>query len=351
MKTMRGPGLFISQFIGDAPPFDSLEGMAGFAAGLGFKALQIPVHDRRFVDLDRLGEAGYVEAVMAVLERAGMVVSEISAARAGALLAVHPAYDDVMDVFARTADRGNPAARQARAAADLHAAIGLAARSGAGRLGVFSGGLAWPYFYPYPPAPPGLVDRAFDELARRWRPILDAADAQDVDVCFELHPGQDLHDGATFERFLALVDRHPRARVLYDPSHMLLQQMDYLGFIDRYHARIGAFHVKDAEFRRSASRGVYGGYGEWIDRPGRFRSLGDGQIDFHGIFDRLTEYGFDGWAVLEWECCLKNAMDGAAEGARFIDGHITRVAERAFDAGMRGAAPPEVLDRMLGLRR
>ena len=351
MQTIRGPGLFISQFIDNVAPFDSLQGMADFAAGLGFKALQIPVHDRRFIDLQRVHEAGYVDGLMSILGRAGLVVSEISAARAGALLAVHPAYDDMVDVFAAEHLRGNPAARQARAADDLLKAIELAARCGAGRLGVFSGGLAWPFLYPYPPAPPGLFDRAFAELAARWRPVLDAAEAQGVDLCFELHPGQDLHDGTTFERFLTLVDHHPRARILYDPSHMLLQQMDYLGFIDRYYARIGAFHVKDAEFRRSDRSGVYGGYNAWIDRPGRFRSLGDGEIDFRGVFDRLTQYGFDGWAVLEWECCLKNSQDGAAEGARFIAEHIIRVADRPFDVGMRRGASPDMLERMLGMKR
>jgi sugar phosphate isomerase/epimerase len=101
----------------------------------------------------------------------------------------------------------------------------------------------------------------------------------------------------------------------------------------------------------SASRGVYGGYGDWSERPGRFRSVGDGAIDFRGIFDRLTQYGYDGWAVLEWECCLKHPLDGAAEGARFIADHIIRVSDRSFDAGMRGAQAPDAVERMLGLKR
>ena len=350
-RTIRGPALFISQFIGPPPLFSTLDDVAAFAAGLGFKALQLPVHDPRFVDLERLDDHGYVDDIAGRLDRLGLVISEVAAPRAAQLIAVHPAYDEVLDTFAPAAVRGNPAARRARAEADLRRAITLAARLGVGKVTVFSGGLAWPYFYPYPPPLPGLIERAFDELARRWRPLLDAADKEGIDLCFELHPGQDLHDGATFERFLALVDQHPRAKLLYDPSHMLLQHMDYLGFIDRHHDRIAAFHVKDAEFVASPDRGVYGGYAGWLDRPGRFRSVGDGQIDFGGIFDRLTRYGFDGWAVLEWECCLKNAMDGAAEGARFIADHIIRVAERPFDAGMRPQGSADAVDRSLGLSR
>ena len=76
---------------------------------------------------------------------------------------------------------------------------------------------------------------------------------------------------------------------------------------------------------------MYGGYAGWVERAGRFRSLGDGQVDFGAIFSKLAQYDYPGWAVLEWECCLKHPEDGAREGAVFIRDHIIRVAERAFD--------------------
>lgn len=350
-KTIRGPGLFISQFIGTEPPFDTLGGLAEWAGELGFEALQIPLSDRRLKDLADLSDAQAVSKIEAVMSKAGLAVSEIAAQRPGQLLAVHPAYDETMDALALPDVHGQPAARQARAEQDLRRAIVRAASLGTGKVVVFSGGLAWPYLYPYPPRPAGLVERAFGELARRWRPLLDEADRASVDLCFELHPGQDLHDGVTFERFLGQVDDHPRVKINYDPSHFLLQQMDYLGFIDRYHARIGAFHVKDAEFTPSPASGVYGGYQDWLDRPGRFRSVGDGQIDFGGIFDRLTRYGYDGWAVLEWECCLKNSNDGAREGAQFISDHIIRVSERSFDAMLDAPMSADKVDRVLGIAR
>jgi len=350
-KTIRGPGLFISQFIGAEPPFDRLGDLAAWAGDLGFKALQIPVSDPRLKDLARLSEKDAVIRIESVISKAGLAISEIAAQRSGQLLAVHPAYDETMDILASPEVRGRPAARQAEAEQDLRRAIARAAILGANKVVTFSGGLAWPFFYPYPPRPLGLIERAFDELARRWRPLLDEADRAGVDLCFELHPGQDLHDGATFERFLACVDHHPRVKINYDPSHFLLQHMDYLGFIDRYHARISAFHVKDAEFTPSAASGAYGGYQDWLNRPGRFRSVGDGQIDFRGIFDRLTGNGYDGWAVLEWECCLKNSDDGAREVARFIDGHIIRLSKRPFDATLAASMSPEKLDRVLGIGR
>jgi len=170
-----------------------------------------------------------------------------------------------------------------------------------------------------------------------------------VDACYELHPGEDLHDGVTFERFLDAVGGHKRANILYDPSHMILQQLDYLEFLDIYHERVRAFHVKDAEYRPSGRSGVYGGYQSWIDRAGRFRSLGDGQIDFNAIFSKMAQYDFPGWAVLEWECCLKHPEDGAAEGAKFIQEKIIRVTEKAFDDFAGGGADAAKNKRVLGL--
>jgi sugar phosphate isomerase/epimerase len=213
----------------------------------------------------------------------------------------------------------------------------------------FSGALAWPFFYPWPQRPAGLIQEAFQELGRRWLPILNDFDDVGVDVCYELHPGEDLHDGVTFERFLDEVNQHKRANILYDPSHMVLQQLDYLEFLDFYHERVRAFHVKDAEFRRNGKSGVYGGYQDWIDRPGRFRSLGDGQVDFHSIFSKMAQYDYPGWAVLEWECCLKNPKAGATEGAIFIRDRIIHVTDRAFDDFAGSGADEETNRKILGL--
>ena len=129
----------------------------------------------------------------------------------------------------------------------------------------------------------------------------------------------------------------------------VLQQLDYLDFIDIYRDRIVAFHVKDAEFNPTGRQGVYGGFQSWVDRAGRFRSLGDGQVDFKGVFSRLAAADFDGWAVLEWECCLKHPEDGAREGAAFIRDHIIRVTDKAFD-DFAGAEADDAGNRaMLGI--
>jgi len=165
-----------------------------------------------------------------------------------------------------------------------------------------------------------------------------------------VHPGEDIFDGETFEMFLERVKGHKACHILYDPSHFVLQQLDYLAYIDIYKDRIKMFHVKDAEFRPTGRQGVYSGYAPWVNRAGRFRSLGDGQVDFNGIFSKMAANNFEGWAVLEWECALKHPEDGAREGSAFIKKHIIRVTEKAFDDFAAGGDTSVAL-RTLGLKQ
>lgn len=351
MKTLQGPALFLAQFCSDEAPFNSLETIAAWAGSLGFKGVQIPTWDKRVFDLESAaGSIEYCNQFKALLAKHGLVVTELSTHLQGQLVAVHPAYDEMFDGFAPELLRGNPVARQQWAVDQLMLAAQASKNFGLQAHATFSGALLWPYLYPWPQRPAGLVETGFRELADRWRPVLDAFDSAGVDLCYEIHPGEDLHDGATFERFLAAVDNHPRCNILFDPSHFVLQQLDYLAFIDRYHERIKMFHVKDAEFNSTAQQGVYGGYENWIDRAGRFRSLGDGQVDFKQIFAKLAAYNYTGWAVLEWECCLKHPEDGAKEGAKFIQEHIIRVTEKAFDDFARGGTDQVANRRILGLK-
>jgi len=350
MKTIKGPGIFLAQFAGDAAPFNTLEGMAKWAAGLGFTGIQIPSWDLRLFDLQQAAESkSYCDEVLGVAALSGLAITELSTHLQGQLVATHAAFDAQFAGFAPPEMAGDAKARQAWAVQQLMWAAKASRNMGLNAHATFSGALAWPFFYPWPQRPAGLIDEAFKELGARWLPILRKFDEAGVDLCFELHPGEDLHDGVTFERFLAVVGEHPRANILYDPSHMILQQMDYLAFLDIYHERVRAFHVKDAEYRGSGRSGVYGGYQDWIDRAGRFRSLGDGQIDFSGIFSKMAQYDYPGWAVMEWECCLKHPETGAAEGAPFIRDHIIRVTDRAFDDFAGGGTDVEANRKILGL--
>jgi sugar phosphate isomerase/epimerase len=349
---MKGPAIFLAQFAADTAPHNSLDSITKWAAGYGYKGVQIPTWDSRIIDLEKAAESQtYCDEFKGLCKENGVEVTELSTHLQGQLVAVHPAYEELFDAFAPMQLRGNAQAKQEWATEQVKMAAKASQRMGLTSHATFPGALLWHTMYPWPQRPAGLVEEGFAELARRWLPILDAFEESGVDACYELHPGEDLHDGVTFERFLDNVNQHKRANILYDPSHFVLQQLDYLAFIDIYHERIKAFHVKDAEFRPNGRAGVYGSYSNWVDRPGRFRSLGDGQIDFRAIFSKMTQYGYDGWAVLEWECCLKHPEQGAKEGAPFIAAHMITKADRAFDDFAGADADRARNRRILGIDR
>ena len=301
MKTIKGPAVFLAQFVSDESPFTSLSEIAGWASDCGFKGVQIPSWDERLFNLELAAESSdYCDEVRGVLANHDIEVTELSTHLQGQLVAVHPAYDQMFDGFAPSEVHGKPKARQEWAVDQLMMAARASRNLGLTDHASFSGALAWPYLYPWPQRPAGLIESAFDELAMRWLPILNAFDDAGVSIGFEIHPGEDLHDGVSFEMFLERVGNHSRANILFDPSHLVLQQLDYLGFMDAYRERITMVHIKDAEFNSTAKQGVYGGYQSWIDRAGRFRSLGDGQVNFKAVFSKLAATDFNGWAVLEW---------------------------------------------------
>ena len=350
MRTIKGPAIFLAQFCGDEKPFNNLKDIGKWANSLGYKAVQIPTWDKRIFDLDKAGSSkDYCDEVKGILEEQGLEISELSTHLQGQLVASHPAYDLMFDVFAPENLHGNVKERTKWAVEQMNNAINASNHLGISPMASFSGALLFHTFYPWPQRPSGLVEEGFKELAKRWKPILDHADSKGVDICYEIHPGEDLHDGVTFERFLKATNNHSRAKILYDPSHFVLQQLDYLQFIDFYKDYIKMFHVKDAEFNPTGKAGVYGGYLDWKDRPGRFRSPGDGQVDFKSIFSKLSQYGFEGWAVLEWECCIKSPEQGAKEGAKFITDHIIEVTEKSFDDFAGAEIDKEQIKKILGL--
>jgi sugar phosphate isomerase/epimerase len=351
MTTIKGPAIFLAQFMGPEAPFNNLENICKWAKSLGYIGVQIPTSDPNYFDLKKAAESKtYADEIKGLVNECGLQITELSTHLQGQLVAVNPAYDQLFNAFAPAEYHNNPAARQEWAVQQVKYAAKASQNLGLNASVTFSGALMWQLMYPWPQRPAGLVDTAFTELAKRWEPILNVYDECGIDLCYEVHPGEDLHDGITYEMFLEKVKNHPRACLLYDPSHFVLQCLNYLEYIDNYHERIKMFHVKDAEFNPTGKQGVYGGYQNWIDRAGRFRSLGDGQVDFKGIFSKLTAYDYKGWAVLEWECALKHPEDGAKEGAIFIKDHIIRVTERAFDDFASAGSDETFNKNLLGIK-
>ena len=350
MNKIKGPAIFLAQFAGDDKPFNNLKNISSWASKLGYKGVQIPSWDNRLIDLNKAAESkDYCDDLKGILENNNITLTELSTHLQGQLVAVHPAYDIPFDGFAAEHVKNNPVKRQEWAVDQLNKAALASKNLGLSAHATFSGALAWPFLYPFPQRPAGLVEEAFDELARRWTPILNNFDKAGVDLCYEIHPGEDLHDGVTFERFLKATNNHKRVNILYDPSHFILQQLDYIKYIDHYHEFIKSFHVKDAEFNPTGKKGAFGGYLDWADRAGRYRSLGDGQIDFKTIFSKLTQYGCDVWAVLEWECCIKSPEQGATEGAKIIQDLIINCTDKKFDDFAGGKTNDEDLRNILNI--
>lgn len=349
-KTIKGPAIFLSQFASDNAPFNGLASIAKWASSLGFKGVQVPSWDRRFIDLDlAAGSKAYCDEIRGMCQEAGVVITDLSTHMQGQLVATHPAYDVLLDGIAPVHVRNSYQARQEWAVSQMLLAAKASQNLGLDNVISFTGALATPYIYPWPQRPYNLIELAFDELARRWHPILDEFQDKGVNVAFELTPGQDIFDGTTYEMFLERVGTHPSCCLTYDPSHFLLQQLDYISFIDIYHSRIKAFHVKDAEFYPTGRQGVYSGYQRWVNRAGRFRSTGDGQVDFRRIFSKLTQYEYSGWAVLEWECAIKCPEVGAAEGAGLIESFIITATDRHFDDFVRNDIDMKVKREILGI--
>lgn len=366
----HGPALFLAQFrdYSENPkaPFDGLENICRWAAEQGFTGAQLPSWDGRLIDLKQAAEsAAYCDDLVARIISYGLKdgITELATHIQGQLMAVHPAYTPLFAGFAPD-HLADDIARYTWASEQLKLAIRASHNLRLKAMPSFTGSFLWPYIYPWPQRPAGLVEFAFEQLAERWLPILDLAGEHGVSVAYELHPGEDVHDGFTFDRFLTACRNHKAVGINFDPSHFVLMGLDYLSFIHQYAPRITAYHVKDAELLKDNARaGFYSSFEDWKNRMGRFRSLGDGEVDFEQIelaFRHSVPNQENIARVLEWECCFKGKRQGAREGAPFIKallngevlptiGPVEPHSDGAFDDFAKTGVDKNYLRQLIGL--
>lgn len=315
-------GIFVAQYLGQ-PGCEDLMATARTMAGIGYKQLQL-TPDCFDLAAAAASQGWCVDNLIGPLGELGLRVSEVSFHIPGQLMAVHPAYAAQYRGFLPAALQPGATLQtmyewgveQTKRVIDASVNLGINAAVG------FTGSLGWPYMYPWPQRPGGLVAELFRELAARWAPIVEYAHDRNVLLAFELHPDEDVHDGTTFERFHdALTKQGLSPSVVddvginYDPSHLVLQQLDYLEFLSTYLNWIYAYHVKDAVFEPNGKQGVYGGYAPWSERAGRFCTPGTGQVDFAAIEEILA---WTNPAVVEWEDPRQDALQGARWANQYL---------------------------------
>jgi sugar phosphate isomerase/epimerase len=350
MKTIKGPALFLAQFAGDEAPFNSWDEITEMGRRLRLCGVQVPSWDGRLIDLEKAAASkDYCDEFKGVAAENGIAVTELSTHLQGQLVAVHPAYDEAFDGFAAPEVRGNPTARQEWAVKQVMLALDRLAQHGHRRgMASFSGALAWPYIYPWPQRPAGLIETAFDELAKRWRPILDHADACGVDICYEIHPGEDLHDGATFEMFLERLGGHPAATCSTIRRITCCSVSTISTTSTSTTSASRCFTSRTPSSIRPGGRASIPATRAGSTGPGGSARSATGR-SISRAFSPSSAIDFDGWAVVEWECCLKHPEDGAREGAQFVRDHIIRVTDKAFD-DFAGAGTDDAANRrMLGI--
>src|SRR5688572_31105930 len=79
MTTIKGPGIFLAQFLGDKAPFNNLQSICLWAESLGFKGVQIPTWDPRCIDLQKAAESKtYADEIKGVINECGLEITELS---------------------------------------------------------------------------------------------------------------------------------------------------------------------------------------------------------------------------------------------------------------------------------
>jgi sugar phosphate isomerase/epimerase len=334
MTSVKGIALFIAQGWGK-PGWETLEQCAKSAAGLGYDGLQVPLWNDGPIDVELAATStDYCQEQQGIATEAGCPIVELANHVEGQLVRCGAAYQPLFRGFAPKEIRGNWNEVTAWAQNRLKLSAKTTRNFGFDRVATFPGTSIFHTGYEWPQRPKGLVNAAFNALANAWRPVFETGDEVGVQFAFELHPMEELMDGSTFNRFKDHIGDRKSAKILADLSHRVLAgatQENMEAFIRNHADDIIMWHVKDGEFIPTGESDAYGSYLPWQNRPGAFRSTGDGQIDHQRIFDLVgRELKLPVWATVEWECKTKGWSQGVREAVEFCRAWLnqTQIPER-----------------------
>jgi sugar phosphate isomerase/epimerase len=330
-ESSRPVTLFTGQWA-DLP----FEEVAALAAGWGYDGLEIAASGDH-LDLERADEDdAYLRSRLDVLDHHGLRVWAISNHLTGQAVC-----DDPIDfrhqaiVRPSTWGDGDPEGVRRRAAEDMKRAARVARKMGVDTVVGFTGSKIWPYVAMFPPVPAAVIDAGYQDFADRWNPILDVFDAEGVRFAHEVHPSEIAYDHWTSVRALEAIEHRQAFGFNWDPSHMLWQGVDTVGFITDFADRIYHVDCKDTRIKPPSGRsGVLGSHLPWGDprRGWDFVSTGHGDMNWEDAFRALDHIGYDGPISIEWEDAGMDRLHGAPEALAYIRSLLWKRPTASFDS-------------------
>jgi sugar phosphate isomerase/epimerase len=322
--------LFTGQWV-DLP----LEEVARRAAEWGYDGLELACSGEHLDVWRAMEEPGYLDGRRAILDQYGLQLHAISAHLTGQAVC-----DDPIDfrhqaiVRSRVWGAGDAEGVRRRAAEEMRLTAQVARKLGVDTVVGFTGSKIWPYVAMFPPVPDSVIDAGYEDFAQRWNPILDVFDSEGVRFAHEVHPSEIAYDHWTSVRTLEAIGHRPAFGFNWDPSHMLWQGIDVVGFISDFADRIYHVDCKDTRLRRGNGRaGVLSSHLPWGDprRAWDFVSTGHGDVPWEDCFRALRSIGYSGPISIEWEDAGMERFHGAAEAVEFVRSLLWPLPDGRFD--------------------
>jgi sugar phosphate isomerase/epimerase len=316
-----------------------LEDLAGKAGSWGFDGLELACWGDHFEVDKALADDGYCRSRQEILERNHLNVWALGAHLVG------QAVCDRIDERHRAIlppeiyGDGEPEAVRRRAAERMKDTARAAAKLGVRQVNGFTGSPIWQLIYSFPPNDFTEIERAYEDFAERWNPIMDVFDAEGVTFGLEVHPTEIAYDFVTTAKTLAAIGNREAFGINLDPSHFAHQHLDSAEFALEFAARIYHVHVKDSLKRLNGRRSILGShlnFGEEA-RGWDFVSPGHGDVDFEALFRALNRIGYDGPLSIEWEDSGMEREYGAKDALAFVRRTDFSSSVLAFDAAMQKA--------------